>query len=324
MGDILGAVGSFASGAMNASAIRSATSQQISALERARDFVYNELSPTGISDAALGADVNRVKDRLALQASTDPALSRLRYQSENQLLDQAGQIGQGPEQQLAQQAASEALASGPATTDLKNRLIDAAMHELDLGASLPPDLQAELVQTGLEKSGMVSGAATPKGIGGTLLRQEIGSGALKLQADRQARAAALAGTASQLEAQRQTILGNLFPNLNSLKLANIGASANTLGVANQLVPEAGLGGTDIANLWLARVGAANKLDVSAADAAARGAVNGAIAWNPAIAAGTRLAANNAPSAGSAWNTVSGWFNSPSSSQYDGNGSFYNG
>ncbi len=292
---------------MNASAIKSATKEQIAALEKARDYVFTELNPGKIGDAALGQDVQRTQNRLALQAQTDPALSRLRFQAQNQLLNQTGQIGQGVEQDLANQAASEALQSGPATTDLKNRLIDAAMQELDLGATLPPDLQAELVQTGLEKSGMVSGAATPKGIGGTLVRKEIGSGAIKLQADRQARAAALAGTASQLDAQRQSILGSLFPNINSMKLANLGATSGALGVSNQMVPEAGLGGNDIANLWLARVGAANQLNQSAADTAARGTMGAAQAWGPAIGAATGYASANAPSAGSTWNTVKGWF-----------------
>ncbi len=309
MGDILGAVGSFASGAMNAAAIKDATEQQIRALEQARNFVYTQLSPTKIGDAALGQDIQRTQNRLALQAQTDPALSRLRFQAQNQLLGQVGQIGQGSEQMLAEQAASEAMASGPGAVDLRNRLIDAAMQELDLGATLPPDLQAELVQTGLEKSGMVTGAASPKGIGGTLVRKELGSGAIKLQADRQARAAALASTASQLESQRQSVLGSLFPNLNSMKLANIGATSGALGVSNQMVPEAGLGGTDIANLWLARVGATNQLNQSAADVAARGTMGAAQAWGPAIGAATGYIANNAPSTGSTWNSVRGWFGS---------------
>ncbi len=312
MSDIIGAAGSIASGAMNASAIKGATREQIAALEKARDFVYNELGPTKVADAALGQDINRVQSRLALQAQTDPALSRLRFQAQNQLLDQTGQIGQGVEQQVAQQAAAEALNGGQATTDLKNRLIDAAMHELDLGATLPPDLQAELVQTGLEKAGMVSGAASPRGIGGTLVRKELGSGAIKLQADRQARASAMASTASQLEAQRQSILGNLFPNLNSMKIQNLGATASALGTSNQLVPEAGLGGTDIANLWLARVGATNQLNQSAADVAARGAIGAAQAWQPAVGAATGYLANNAPS----WNTAKGWFSGGSGSTGD--------
>lgn len=328
MGDILSAAGSIAGGAMNASALKSATADQIAALERARDYVYTALDPSVIGSAATGADVQRTQDRLALQAQTDPALLRLRYQAQNDLLNQAGQIGQGTPNDLAAQAAAEIMQSGNATNSLRDRLMQSAQQELDLGATLPPDLQAELVQTGLEKAGMVSGSASPKGFGGTLVRKELGQGAIKLQADRQARASALAGTAASLEAQRQQILGSLFPNINSMKIANLGATAGALGTSNQLVPEAGLGGSDIANLWLARVGATNQLNQSAADVAARGATGAATAWNQAIGAGTGYLANAAPSSGSTWNTVKGWFSGgsapASSSEYDGNGSFYNG
>lgn len=307
MGDILSAAGSIAGGAMNASAIKGATKDQIAALQQARDFVYSQLSPTAVNDAAKGADIQRVQDRLALQSQTDPALLRLRYQAQNDLLNQAGQIGQGTPNALAQQAADEIMQSGGATNSLRDRLLQSAQQELDLGATLPPDLQAELVQSGLEKAGMVSGSASPHGFGGTLVRKELGAGAIKLQADRQARASAMAGTAASLEAQRQQILGSLFPNINSMKIANLGATAGALGTANQMVPEAGLGGTDIANLWLARVGATNQLNQSAADVAARGATGAATAWNQALGAGTQYLANAAPSSGSTWNTVKGWF-----------------
>jgi hypothetical protein len=313
MSEILGMAGSIAGGAMNASAIRGATEAQIAALTRARDFVYNELAPSRVSGEAVAADVQRAKDRLALQAMIDPSLSQLRFDASGKLLQQVGQIGQGVEQQLAQQAAAEAMASGAGNVDLRNKLIDAAMAELDAGASLPPELQAELVQSGLEKAGMVTGAASPKGIGGTLLRKTIGSEAIKLQGERQARAAALSQAASSLEAQRQSILGTLFPNLNSMKLSNIGATAGALGTSNQMVPEAGLGGNDIANIWLARVGATNQLNQSAADVAARGTMG--LAQNNAnmLGAATGYLSSALPSTGSAYNTVRGWFSSPRSS-----------
>lgn len=309
MGDILSAAGSIAGGAMNASAIRSATNAQIAALQQAQQFVYNELDPTVIGGYALGADAERAKNRLALQAQIDPALSQLRFDASGNLLRQTNAIGTGIQEQVGQQAAIEALNNGASTNDLRDRLIDAAKQELDAGATLPPDLQAELVQTGLEKAGMVSGAASPKGFGGTLVRKELGKAAITLQQQRQQQAAALAGTASSLEGQRQAILGSLFPSLNNMQLSNLAATNAALGTANQMVPEAGLGGNDIANIWLARVGATNQLNQSAADAAARGTMGVAQAWAPAVGQGAQALANNA---GSAWNTVRGWFSSPSS------------
>jgi hypothetical protein len=285
---------------------------QIEALRKAQQFVYDELDPSKISGMATSADTQRLKDRLALQAITDPALSALRYSASGNLLNQANAIGTGVQEQLGQTAAQEILASGSQTQDLRDRLISQAKTELDLGATLPPDVQAELVKAGLERSGMVTGAASPRGIGGTLLRQQIGSGALALQADRQARASAMSAQASQLEAQRQAILGSLFPNLNNMQLSNMGATQAALGTSNTMVPEAGLGGTDIANLWMARVGATNQLQQSAADAAARGAAASGQIWGQAVGnVGQQLSNTNW---GNTYNTVKGWFSSPQTSQ----------
>jgi hypothetical protein len=281
---------------------------QIDALKKAQQFVYDELDPSKIAGMATSADTQRLKDRLALQAITDPNLSALRYEASAGLRDRAAQIGTGVQEQLGQTAAQEILASGQQTQDLRTRLIDAAKAELDAGASLPPDLQAELVKAGLERSGAVTGTATSRGIGGTMLRKQIGSGAMQLLADRQARASALSGQAAQLEAQRQAILGSLFPNLNAMQLNNLGATQAALGTSNTMVPEAGLGGTDIANLWMARVGATNQLQQSAADAAARGAAASGQIWSQAVGNIGQQFANN--SSGNTYNTVKGWFSSP--------------
>jgi diguanylate cyclase (GGDEF)-like protein len=56
------------------------------------------------------------------------------------------------------------------------------MVEMEAGATLPPDVQAELVKAGLERSGSVSGAAGSPGFGGNIIRKLIGQEALKLQA----------------------------------------------------------------------------------------------------------------------------------------------
>lgn len=257
-----------------------------------------------MADQALAGDIAREQQRLALQAQLDPALSATRYTAQQKLLQQVQGIGMGPEEAIAQQATAEALAGGPATTDLKNRLIDAAMMELDAGATLPPDVQAELVQTGLERSGMVTGRAGPTGIGGGLIRREIGQGALKLQAERQARAMNLAQSASALEAQRQQVLQNLFPALQAKTLGSMSAASGALGTSASLVPEAGLSGADLANVWLARVGATSQLGQQLGAVKAAGALGAAQAWAPAIG----------QAVGTLGNTVGGWFTRPSATQ----------
>lgn len=262
---------------VGAATIQSLTAKQImdkqlAAVKKARNFVFNNLNPDLINRKATIADIERTKQRLALQANIDPALAKLRQSAQQQLLEQTGQIGKGVQEELGAVAAANALEGNQRTTDLKNRLIDAAMQELDAGATLPADVQAELVKAGLEQSGTVTGGNTgPSGVSGTMARKLIGREALALKAQRQASAQQLTATASNLESQRQQILASLFPSLNAMQLQNIQATAGALGVSNQMVPEAGLGGSDIANLWLARVGATNQLNQSAADIASRGA-----------------------------------------------------
>ena len=261
MSEILGAAGNIASSAISANATKKATEAQIKALEKQREFVYNELEPGKVGAAAEAADIARAQNRLALQGVVDPELLKQRYASEaatSQILqDIAG--GGSAADQVAAQAAKEALAPSPGLAAGKEALIDAALKELHAGATLPPDLQAEIVQTGLQKSGGVTGGAGGgAGVGRGLLTNLIGSAGLQLQKDRQERAAGLLGQAQNLEASRASILGTLFPNLQTQQGAKLGAAQSVFQQANQAVPEAGLGGADVANLWLARVGATNR------------------------------------------------------------------
>lgn len=296
MGEIFGAIGSVAAAAITADAIQEATERQIEALEEQREWVFSQLDPTVISGMATAADVERAKNRLALQAITDPALLGTRYAAQESVLRQLGGLETGPGDVVAQQAAAEALrGGGPEFEALKHRLIDTALTEIESGATLPPDLQAELVKSGLEKGGMVSGAASPRGFGGEITRRLIGREGLNLQAERQGRAVALGQAASALEQERARLLAQLFPSLKATQLQNLQAAGGAFELAAGAVPQAGLGGGDIANIWMARVGAANQLAQAGADVAARGAMGQAQAIGQGIGQATGYAAGAFPS-----------------------------
>jgi hypothetical protein len=304
MADIFGAIGSVAGAAMNAAAIRDATEMQIAALERQRDFVYSELEPSRVNREALRADINRAQSQLALQGVTDPAALSTRYAAEDEILQRVLGLRGGAAEQVAQVAADEAIAGTPGMEQAKNALVDAALKELQLGATLPPDVQAELVQAGLERSGEVVGSATGnRGTSGQLLRQIIGSAGIQLQAQRQERAAALTDAASNLEARRQSILGTLFPNLSAVQLNTLQGAQGALAQSNALVPQAGLGGGDIAKLWLARVGATNQLAQQAADAGATGAYNQANAWQTGLQSAIGYGTRALPSTRDVWSSM---------------------
>lgn len=307
MSEIFGAIGSVAAAGISAAAVKDATAAQIKALEKQRQFVYSELDPNKIGGAAKSADVQRAQDRLALQGVIDPELLKQRYASQaatgKLLEDITG--GASAADRVAAQATEEALAGAPRMNEAKAALIDAALKELHAGATLPPDVQAELVQTGLQKSGRVTGGAGGTGVGRQLLTTLVGERGLALQKERQERAAGLLGQAQNLEQSRASILGTLFPNLGTQQVSKLGAAQAAFAQANQAVPEAGLGGSDVANLWLARVGATNTLAQSAADAAARGGMSQALLLNEGVGQAIGYGAKALPTTKSFYNSIFG-------------------
>lgn len=302
MSDIFSAAGSIAAAAIQADAIKSATDAQIDALERQRDFVYKELEPSKVGGQALSADVQRAQGRLALQGVTDPALLAARYAAQNAILQGSQELGTGsPADIVARVAASEAVEGAPRMEEAKNRLIDQAFTELDAGATLPPDVQAEIVKAGLERSGQTVGSASGSGISGTILRKLIGQEGIRLQAERQQRAAALIDEAAKLEQSRQQVLGSLFPNLSAMQLNTLAGQRANLAASQELLPQAGLSGSDVANLWLARVGATNQLASQAANIGMQGGLGAAQAWGQGLSTGF----NTLTQPGG---TASGWIN----------------
>jgi hypothetical protein len=242
------------------------------------------LDPKLIADLASRQDQLKALQDRALLDVTDPGLLASRAAGQEQLSRIIGGLGTGPEDAIAQMAASEAAAGGAATQDLKSRLFSAATTELGAGASLPPDVQAELVKAGLERSGMTTGRASSQGVGGNLIRRFIGERALALQADRQNRAMQLATTASNLDAQRQQILQGLFPSLQAKTINQANLAALPTGISQGIMAgqPSGLSGADVAKIWLARVGATSDLRQQEGDAAAKYAASIGANWAPRI------------------------------------------
>jgi hypothetical protein len=272
MGEIFGAAGSIVSAKMQADATKEATQMQLDALEQQRNFVFKNLRPSRVNEAARAADIERAESRLALQAQLDPALLATRYISQNKLLELAQEGAESQGDVVAAKLFGETMKEEPRLELLRGKLLDTALDEIDQGASLPPDVQAELVKAGLERSGTVGTGSSSRGLAGQFTRKLIGSEALNLKKARQDQAVRLGLAAEDISSRRLGILGSVFPSLKNLQTQNIQQQQSALGTANQLVPEAGLGGSDIANVFLARVGATNQIAQSAADVAARGSL----------------------------------------------------
>lgn len=306
MGEIFTAAGQVAASAMQAAAIKEATQMQIDALERQRQYVYNNLNPSVVNDQALTADQLQAQNRLALQGQIDPALLNARRSASDSITKQLDALQNGGAGgDVMRTASQEAITGTPGMQEAKQKLVDAALSELSQGATLPPDVQAELVKAGLERGGMATGSASGQGTGGQILRTVLGRAGIELKAQRQKQAADLTTAAQNLESSRQNILQSLFPKLSAVQLSNLQGTQQVLNQADQLAPNAGLSGTQVANIWLARVGATNQLAQSAANAAAQGAMGQGQAWGNAIGGATSLAGAIAPS----WGSVKGWLGS---------------
>lgn len=290
---LFSAAGSIAGAAISAKAIEKATQAQIKALEKQKKFVFDQLEPGKLASQAEAQDVAKAKAQRALQAIVDPELARARLAATAGIEQQLAGLTTGAGDIIGGQAAQEALDATGNFDELKQRLIDTALMELDAGATLPQDVQAELVKAGLERGARATGGmgGGPGGLAGQETRRLIGQEGLKLQADRQARAAGLGQAAQDLEARRASILGSLFPALKSSQLANLSAAQGTLAVTNAAMPAAGLSGEDITNLWLQRVGATGTIMGRVGDAALAGSLSQATLWNKAIGTATGAIAN---------------------------------
>lgn len=306
MGDLLGFVGTIAAAAISAKAQKKIAERQIAALERQRQFVFDNLDPEKLGPLAAAADIKNAKARLALQKELSPELYAARGEAEKNIREQLKSLGVTSEK-VADRAVKEALSGADVAAQSKQQLIDAALQQLSLGATLPPDVQAELVKAGLEKGGMVTGAASPKGIGGQLTRQLLGSAGIQLQQQRQQQAVGLLGQAQNLEQSRAQLLNQLFPNLVQTQLARTAGTQSILGGINAQMPAVGLSGGDVLNLWLARVGASTNIAREQAQVGALGAQNALAMQQKAWGAGTNFAANTLPAS-----TSSYWQSTPKS------------
>ena len=255
--------------------------------------MFENLDPDKLNRAAKKADIENAKARLALQKELDPDLYEARQEASAKIRASLKDLGVTSDK-VADQAVKEALEGESTAAQGKQALIDAALKQLELGATLPPDVQAELVKAGLEKSGMVVGAASPKGIGGQLTRSLLGSAGIALQQQRQQQAAGLLGQAQNLESSRAALLGTLFPNLANTQLAKTAGTQAILNQINSTMSPAGLTGGDVTNLWLARVGASTNIAREQAQANFLAGTNIAATWQNAMGRALPYATNALP------------------------------
>lgn len=250
--------GQVAAGQAAGAAAGDATQYQLQALDKIKGYLEKNLDPEKLAGISAAQDRARVKASLDLQKEVDPGMAKVRQAAQDRVLASLTGMENSPANQLAKQAATLASteAANPATLALQEKFLTRANEELDLGTTLPSDLQAELVQAGLQRAGAVTGSAgAGSGVGRNIATQLFGQAALQLRAQRQAAAQTLSNSAQQLQQSRLQLLSGLFPALKQNQLADLNAAGGAFQASDAAVPKVGMGGNELVNTYLAKIGA---------------------------------------------------------------------
>lgn len=298
VGGILGSGGQMISGVINDRARKDAYRTQRSGLQAQRNFVKQNFDPEKLAQLSEKYDKGYLQRRLDLQKELDPELAQIRELGKEQLLQQ---IQRDPSSlgstQVANQLVREGINENPASAAIRQRFLEQANRELDLGATLPPEYQAELVRAGLTGGSQAGIGADRRAIGGTVSRL-LGGAGIQLQQQRQNQAMALSDQADQLTQSRQRILSNIFPSVAANEADTARRAATAFALGQETMPQAGLTGREVLGLDLSQKQGElgllqSRYDLSAQNKLARGRALGNI-----VGAAAGGAVGNALSPGS--------------------------
>ena len=305
IGSIVGGLFQMGSASIQAKAMKKATQMQIDAINQQRELIRSELAPEKVAPMVAAADKQRAMSMLALQGKIDPALLASRYQASSNILGTLQQPG-GQAEDLASQLISEIQQPSAGLEAVKAAMIDRALDSLDAGATLPSDVQAEIIKAGLERSTASGVGAARSGLAGQTAKKILGQAGVTLQQQRENQAMNLTKTADELSTRRAQLLASVFPQLKNLQTLNLQNALSSLTTSNAMVPESGMSGGDMLNLLKARVGAEQSLTSQEGAARAELAKGIGSAWSGALGGiGRAVAGANSAGMNLLYNNVFG-------------------
>lgn len=237
----IGAVTSIGGAIIGADAKRKAANAMGDAINSMKPLDIEELK-TLASDT----DIERFKRQFEVQRENDPTFAALRDQGGAALLRGLIEDGAGTSSaDTSYKAASEEAAKGRGETDLFIKdLLDRAKADLDAGATLPPEFQAELVKAGLESAGSQGLSIEGRGAAGSEIRRLLGSEGLALKERRETSARTNLGAAATLRENRMKALSELATLGSNLSTAKASRATSAAAVGSAAVPAIGLTGAD--------------------------------------------------------------------------------
>lgn len=257
------AAGTIASDEVKKGALGKATQTQLDAL----DSIKGADIPATQALAAQ-ADKDKLSGSLAAQKSIDPTTAALRETGASNLL--AGLTPGSDESSLLSELQKEGLSDTPNRQAILDKLYQGAQDELNSGATLDPSFQAELVRSGLERTGQAGVSADYKGAAGVEQRQLLGAAGLQLKQQRIQNAGNLLTLADTFKNNRAAILANTLGQTENVKAAQQNRNAQGFSIGQSTVPNIGIGGSDVANLSISNLNQANNVKMQRAQAIASG------------------------------------------------------
>lgn len=245
IGAVVGVGAVAASNNEKGKALAGAASKEQRALGSLQPLDANELNR--ISSAQTR---QQFADSIKSQQELDPTFAALREKGGQAVLLGLTQDASG--NTYADKSAKEisaSLASGKGSHDeIIGQLLDRVKADLNAGATLPPEFQAELVKSGLESAGQQGLNIDGRGASGVQTRELLGSAGLALKQQREANARQNLGAADTLRQSRQSALERLAELDSNMRGAKITRGAAGIGIGNQNMPTVGMSGTDAANI----------------------------------------------------------------------------
>jgi len=217
----------------------------------AQQAAYASLEPLDFDElnkVATEADILKFKTQLEEYSKLDPTFSKLR---------QAGGASLLSELQAGRDSAStrsikeiEALTTGSKKSqeDAITALMDRAKADLEAGATLPPEFQAELVKAGLEGAGNQGLSIEGRGAAGSEIRRLVGSEGLALKQAREASARENLSAAEMIRQRRLDALSGLTSLDTNVRDANVNRAGKAIAVGAGMMPSIGLTGADAAGV----------------------------------------------------------------------------
>lgn len=217
---------------------------------KAREEALNGLELLDIpalDDAAKLADKSSYEGRLKLQRDADPLSAEARATGLRGLTENVDTPNDAKALSYVDRIAEGA--DDPALEKLRQSLILDAQEAIEAGATIPADVQAELVRAGLETAGAGGLPADRQGASGQTLRRMTGAAGLALKQQRAAQAGQQAQVAASLQQTRANILGSLIPQIQTITMGKSARADAAFRAGASQTPEAyGLTGSDVTNL----------------------------------------------------------------------------